>query len=156
MKRILVLGVLLTWAMVTTAAAQQIVAVYFEEIDGVSAISYVFTIDSATMQPIGFRTIHIRQLDVPIGNVLSFVWFVQGDFLVLQFPAGHQDALHLTGYNPEIDVLFFDSRPPGYWAGCRSPYVPQGIPQDFGNFYCSRVGLALSDEDRAKLTPEQE
>jgi hypothetical protein len=119
-------------------AQQQIVAVYFEEIDGISALSYVFTINSATGQPIGYRTTHIPQLDVPIGNVNSFTWFVQDYFLVLQFLTT-TDQLHITGYDPNTDVLFFDSRYPGYWAGCHSPYIPRGIPPGFSSYYCSQV-----------------
>lgn len=154
MKLALILSVLLTLTVVTTAIAQQrVIAVFFEEIDGISALSYVFTINSATMQPVGYRTTHIPQIDVPIGNVNSFTWFVQDDFLVLQFLTT-TDPLHITGYDPNIDVLFFDSRYPGYWAGCASPYIPRGIPPGFGSYFCSQVGFALSDEDRAKLTPE--
>ena len=156
MKRILVLSMGLMLAVVTNVMAQQrILAVYFEELDGVSALSYIFTINSATMQPIGYRTTHIPQLDVPIGNVNSFTWFIQDDFLVLQFLTT-TDPLHLTGYDPNIDVLFFDSRYPGYWAGCYSPYIPRGIPPGFGSYFCSQVGLMLSDEMRSNLTPDQQ
>ena len=139
MKRMLVLSMVLMLVVVTNVMAQQqIVAVYFEDIDGISALSYVFTINSATQQPIGYRTTHIPQIDVPIGNVSTFTWVVQGDFLVLQFLTT-TDRLHITGYNPNIDVLFFDSRYPGYWAGCHSPYIPRGIPPGFSSYYCSQV-----------------
>jgi hypothetical protein len=156
MKRTLVLSMVLVLGVVTNAMAQQrIIDVYFEEIDGISAMSYVFTIHSATMQPVGYRTLHIPQIDQPIGNVSTYTWFMQGNVLTLQFLTT-TDVLNLTGYNPDIDVLFFDSRPPGYWAGCRSPYSPAGIPPGFASYYCSQVGLALSDEARSNLAPDQE
>lgn len=156
MRRILVLSTVLMLAIVTNVMAQQrILAVYFEEIDGISALSYIFTINSATMQPVGYRTLHIPQIDQPIGNVTTYTWFVNENVLTLQFLTT-TDVIRVTGYDPEIDVLFFDSKPPGYWAGCRSPYIPAGIPPGFGNYHCSQVGSALSDEARSHLAPEQE
>jgi hypothetical protein len=156
MKRTLVLSMGLMLAVVTNVMAQQqILAVYFEEIDGISAMSYVFTIHSATMQPVGYRTLHIPQIDQPIGNVNTYTWFQNENILTLQFLTT-TDVLRLTGYDPEIDVLFFDSRYPGYWAGCRSPYIPAGIPPDFASYFCSQVGLTLSDEARSSLAPGED
>jgi hypothetical protein len=154
MKRILILSLVLTLTVVTNAVAeQQILAVYFEEIDGISAISYIFTVDSATMEPVGYRTVHIPQIDVPSGNVSTYTWFMQDNTLVLQFLTT-TDPIHFTEYDPQIDVLFFDSRPPEYWAGCHSPYIPAGIPPGFGSYYCSQVGVALSGEARSSLAPD--
>lgn len=117
------------------ADAQQIVAVYFEDLGLGSANSYVFAINSATGAPVGVRTIYFPQGP---GTAVGFAWGLDGNFLIMAFSTT-TDILELTGYDPNIDVLFFASRPPYYWAGCQSPYIPAAVPRDIASYLCSFV-----------------
>jgi hypothetical protein len=122
---------------------QQVLLVEFEDLGFGSALSYIFTYNSATGEPIGYRTTHIPQ--IPQGTTNSFVWSYDGARIVLQFLTT-TDVIEITGYDPSIDVLFF-TRYPGYWAGCFSPYIPAGIPPEFATYFCQLVGrLSLSSE----------
>ena len=130
------LAVLLVVATSQAAMAQQVVAVYFEDLGFGSAMSYVFAINSATQAPIGTRTVFIPQ-GHGSGTTTSFAWQSTGHSITLAF-ASTTDVITVTGYDPNIDVLFF-TRSPGYWAGCRSPYIPQGIPYATASYLCSLV-----------------
>ncbi len=131
------LAVLLVVATSQAARAQQVVAVYFEDLGFGSAMSYVFSINSATHAPIGTRTVFIPQ-GHGSGTTTGFAWQSTADTITLAF-ASTTDVIKVTGYNPNIDVLFF-TRAPGYWAGCHSPYIPRGIPVAFAQQLCSLVG----------------
>jgi hypothetical protein len=116
--------------------AQQVVAVYFEDLGYGSALNYVFALDSATGAPIGLRTPWYPQF---AGAGSPFTWQVSGNFVILQF-ATYTDYIQVTGYDSVYDLLYF-TRPPNYWAGCRSPYVPKGIPSHAVSYLCSLVGV---------------
>jgi hypothetical protein len=123
-------------------AQQQVLLVEFEDAGFGSALSYIFTIDSATGYPIGYRTTHIPQL--PQGTTSTFTWSVSGNVLTLQFLTA-TDTIVITGYDQSIDVLFF-TRQSGqyYWAGCFSPYIPVGIPPGFAQYFCGLQGQSLA------------
>jgi lysozyme family protein len=136
---------------------EQVVMVWFEDLGFGSASSFVFTFNSATGEPIGYRTTHIPQ--IPQGTTNTFVWSYDGvSILTLQFLTA-TDTIAITGYDQSIDVLFFN-RQSGqyYWAGCFSPYIPVGIPPEFAGYFCQRLGLPLSaaDEIRSRFNLEEE
>jgi hypothetical protein len=130
------LGAFLTLAMYAPAMAQRVVAVYFEDLGFGSAMSYVFEVNSATGAPIGIRTPFFPQF---AGTPTSFAWHVSGNSLILRF-ATTTDVIQVTGYDSRNDLLYFTRRP-SYWAGCRSPYVPAGIPRNVVSYLCSLVGV---------------
>jgi hypothetical protein len=131
--------------------------VWFEDLGFGSASSYIFTFNSATGEPIGYRTTHIPQ--IPQGTTNSFVWSFDGvSILTLQFLTA-TDTIAITGYDQSIDVLFFN-RQSGqyYWAGCFSPYIPVGIPPEFASYFCQLLGqlLTTTDQLHGRLNLEEE
>jgi hypothetical protein len=142
-------GVTVLFAVATyqPAMAQQVLAVFFEDVGLGTAMSYVFTRQSQTGALIGHRSVWYPQ-----GSQASdFKWAINGNVLTLDF-AATRDVINVTGYDPKIDVLFF-TRSPHYWAGCRSPYIPRGIPSQAARYLCS---LVASSPQISNLPREKE
>lgn len=127
-------AVLFTLATYKPVMAQQVLAVFFEDVGFGTAMSYVFTLHSQTGAPIGYRSVWYPQ---GFQYTSSFAWAVNGNALTLDFVAT-RDVIEVSGYDARIDVLFF-TRFPGYWAGCRSPYIPRVIPSWAASYLCSLV-----------------
>jgi hypothetical protein len=136
-KQVLIMwgtAVLFAVATYQPAMAQQVLAVFFEDVGFGTAMSYVFTLDSQTGAPIGYRSVWYPQ---GFQDTSVFAWGANGNVITLDI-AGTRDVIRVTGYDPNSDVLFF-TRYPGYWAGCRSPYIPRGIPSWAASYLCSFV-----------------
>jgi hypothetical protein len=115
----------LTLVVYAPAMAQQVVAVYFEDLGYGSSMSCVFAFDSVTGAPIELCTPWSPQF-AEAGS--PFTWQVSGHFVMLKF-ATFTDYLQITGYDSRYDLLYF-TRPPYYWAVCRSSYIPKAIPTE--------------------------
>jgi len=124
------IAVLFALATYQPAVAQNVV--FFEDVGFGTVMSYFFTVDSQTGAPIGTRSVWYPQ---GFQDTRDFVWAVHGNVLTLDI-VGTRDVITVTGYNPNIDVLFF-TRWPHYWAGCHSLYIPRINPSWAASRLCS-------------------